>query len=355
MNSNDFSNIIALLQCLLISVVTLNIPTFISSSFKSNEKYKLNKDKKLSDYKSVFVPKEVVRKYDNVDTTKFSKINYGNYIIEFINEIKKISKEEDLTYLYNNFSSLDISIYKNTIPELFKSTTIMGEYSTEKNKIKMQISNEPLIKYILIHELFHCSSTTVEQSFIFSGFSQFNRVTNKSVGYYFNEGYTQYLTEKTFMKNGKIDNCYFIEKNIAKLVELIVGKDMFSLYLRADFNGLINELARYDSVTNIRSLFNMIEYVCESFSSGLSSVEEKEKIFYLMKKIYSYLLYLYIRKNEIKSTIKMSSKKYDKFVNAFLRETAFFDYIDDPSYGIKEDDLITEYESFVVGDGDLKL
>ena len=116
---------------------------------------------------------------------------------------------------------------------------IGGYYDIDKHQIKV---THPIEENIY-HELFHAfTSFRISDDVYGSGFFFYNK--GKSIGYMFDEGYTDYLTTKYF------DNAVFYRKeaNIAQKVELIVGKgEMEKMYSSNNLVRLTSFLSSFSS------------------------------------------------------------------------------------------------------------
>jgi len=160
-----------------------------------------------------------------------------------------------LENFYENFKTVNIDLRKAKLDIYGDDSILDGEYNVIENKITIYNMSS------VYHELFHLASTRLERDFSFSGFSILNRNEAKDVTNYFNEGYTQLLTNRYF-NNGR--DAYEDQVDIAEEVEKIIGKEkMEELYFSADMDGLISEFEQYESRENISKFFTNVEFLSE--------------------------------------------------------------------------------------------
>lgn len=168
------------------------------------------------------------------------------------------------TILINNCNNINLDNFINK----FKTVKIMlnqlesdekidgirtGAYNVAKNEIYINDFS------CIYHELMHLSSTSFKYSYIVSGFALFD-LNNSRINNYFNEGYTQLLTERYFddKDKGKI---YTFAVLVSSEIEKIIGKNkMEELYFNSDFVGLVNELEKYETTENIVEFFGALEF-----------------------------------------------------------------------------------------------
>lgn len=222
--------------------------------------YKLIKESNSKSLTCALTTPKVIKKYDNIDIIKIRRENFGEYIIKFINVIKKNFSNIDLSILYNNLSTISTSTKNYNLSNFIHRTNVEGAYEPIENKIKLGKDNYYLT---IFHELFHASSTIVDSksNTIFSGFEQINMDNTYLIGEGINEGYTQYLTEKIF-NNEEVLKAYSYLVIIAMNVEKIIGKDkMQELYFSANLKGLIDCLLQYKSKEEIYKFINILDCI----------------------------------------------------------------------------------------------
>ena len=108
---------------------------------------------------------------------------------------------EDLTILINNINTLKIHCKSFKILNLIFNTNYAGEYDTITNTINI---NDEEIKKDIFHELLHMASSFYKNGVVFSGFSQ---LRFSSIGDGLNEGYTELLCRRYFVKD-EVEDSY---------------------------------------------------------------------------------------------------------------------------------------------------
>ncbi len=194
---------------------------------------------------------------------KISNYNFqgkplANLLSNFDTTIKNARNPEDLALYYRNISHLKIKVLKNE--KNFKDIDTLGLYNSLKNQIKVYEKLSGLI----YHELFHMASSYTQEKMIYSGFVQ-KYVQNKKIvciGEVINEGYTELLTERYFGnvttdgKNNYGEN-YQIPIYFGQKLEQIIGQEsMEKLYLTADLKGLVKNLQKFNSDSEIIYFLN---------------------------------------------------------------------------------------------------
>ena len=192
---------------------------------------------------------------------------YEKYYYKFCKIIESSVQREDLDNYFRNFKTLKVfSIdFKTKFSALMQGEILYGGYSPLDNSFDSNTSFYSNKINVETHELLHVSSTYFdkENKIIYCGFQQTflkedydiekKKGKRETYGLGINEGYTQYLNEKLFESSNKLSTtAYKNEKIIAKGLERIVGEDKLkSLYFRADLNGLVNELCKYNKKEDV--------------------------------------------------------------------------------------------------------
>ncbi|MEG2251052.1 MAG: hypothetical protein RSD09_05725 [Bacilli bacterium] len=224
--------------------------------YKLIENYKVDKEYKLTDIK-------------NMPSLKNSnkQIKIPQEIEKELSMILGFTTKEEQKLINRNIDSLKILRKDKTI---FKIKNVLGQYSPAFNKLYIYDQKN---KFVVGHELLHfASSYYSKESGLFSGFSQ--NIKFGHIGMGLTEGYTTHLQDQIFGHAKTIEeiNGYSYEKDIAKKLEQIIGKEkMRPLYFNADLMGLIKELNKYLETPEI------IEFI----TSLDNSTPEKMKKSYL--------------------------------------------------------------------------
>ena len=199
---------------------------------------------------------EKPKKYDCINGYRIQRMSYRDEVFEFIKRLVQEFPDVDCTNLYNNINELRI---RN---ESFLTTInhLGGYYDPTSNRLVYNNKfPEAYRRTIMYHELLHMASSYKSDKKIYSGFSQ---VDNKIiVGMGINEGYTQLLTERI---NPKITLAipYEFENKIVRKIEQIVGQDkMQDLYFKADLPGLIDEMTKYSTRSEVIKFINEVDFV----------------------------------------------------------------------------------------------
>lgn len=197
------------------------------------------------------------------ETPSFENKNYmmlenkfKKYLVNFIETLQNNFDAEDLSFLFNNISSLKLKVLENNKLRSILFPNEAAYYDICKNCIVF--GKEKYIEMSIYHELFHMASTIYTKESKFSGFSQSIEKLLNHFGVGFTEGYTDLLANRYF--NITIE--YDIEAEIAKQIENIVGrKVMEKLYLRADLKSLVSELSEYSSLEEINDFINNVDMI----------------------------------------------------------------------------------------------
>lgn len=265
------------------------------------------------------------------ETPSFENKNYvmpenklKKYLANFIETLQKKFDAEDLSFLFNNISSLKLKVLENNKLRSILFPNEAAYYDISKNCIVF--GKEKYIEMSIYHELFHMASTVYTKESKFSGFSQSIEKLLNHFGVGFTEGYTDLLANRYF----NITIAYDIEAEISKQIENIVGrKVMEKLYLRADLKSLVSELSEYSSLEEINDFINNVDMIC------LNKFVNKNKV--LMSLTANKILgFIYnISMNKLKKDIekdKISNEILTKnLIEAHLRHLAILF----ENYGIK--------------------
>lgn len=279
--------------------------------------YKLRKDFKLKRVNTSILPKDVLRKVNDIDEKRLLEQQFGPFIIRFVNTIKTNIPNSDLTLFYNNFNSIEVLEKKFKTLNSFRSRDIGGVWVTGINTIVVSPDN---YQSTINHELFHASTTYIDPdtNTIFVGFEQ-QKGFNKQIGNGLNEGYTQYLAEKYF---GIPLNAYNYEKRISELVEMIVGQEkMQSLYFNANLKGLIDSLKQYNTEENVYKFITTLDFLNKHLTDKRLMNTSNQIRLTSLKNINYFLIYTYIQKVllEQQDEINDTKKLFDK-LEPFLSE-----------------------------------
>jgi len=211
----------------------------------------------------------------------------------FINELSKLT-HCDFSILKENITSLDIIEIKKINLYLYAlNNSANAWYNINDNNIF--IRNNKFYKAIY-HELLHMATRVISNNKIIGGFSYFNTTSKKKICNSLNEGYTQLLTDRYFIKSKQI---YNLEKHIAKHLELIIGKNtMEKLYFKAELIGLYKELYKYKiNSKTITEFFNNVDYV--STNQNKLNIKTQIKVYKKMIKINEFLIHTYLEKMKL--------------------------------------------------------
>ena len=278
---------------------------------KAISTYTLHRDYNPKDVSRVSVPKELKQKYTDIEIKQITSKRIKDKVLEFASVIKKEFPESAQMNFYNNVN--EVNIKWNLGIALLAAE---GLYTSEKNKIN----------YITItsiyHELFHMASTyhDKEENITYSGFSQTyhdkGKLKTKSIGSGITEGYTELLAHRYFDKNNKTRTTYNYEIGIVKALEKIIGPDnMQGLYLKADLNGLIEELKKYAQEDDIIHFIRRVDLV--SGHSDDIFLFKNNKMKESINDTYKFLLHTYVKKMEVQ--LENGNITQDEFVEKTAR------------------------------------
>lgn len=264
---------------------------------------------------------EVPKQYRYNSQIDFTNINekYYDMVKDFYQTLKTKVQEDNLIIFYNRVPSLIINdkISLMKVCKMFKITNTTADYVSKSNQIYIYYNKKEKIKHILNHELLHMSSSFYDyyNNIDYCGFSQiYNSV---EIGTALNEGYTEYKNHEIFNMN--IEKIYYIyEIVISKLLEVIINKNtMEKLYFNADLYNLVNELVKYNKLSNIRKFILKTDFI----------LNVKENLFYKSKicryilDINQFLIETYINKlYHLYINKKITKLELEELYNYFIKE-----------------------------------
>lgn len=261
------------LQCLFFKKILNNI----------SENIKLEK-KEINGtiiYKS---PEVIAEQYNISRCLYFDK--YNEIVIEFTKKLEDNFSHCNLSSFYKNMETAEIKDKIEdfeTLLQKFKYKNANALYDTNKNRI--QLISLHNLSCTLSHELLHLSSRKKRNEIILSGFEQKDVRNNTTIGYYLNEGYTEYLNQKYFSKKDR--NVYKYAQLFAQGIEMIVGsKKMEVLYFDANLLDLIDELGKYCPKEEAILLIKKIDYFYEWLLNNKESSKIYEEILTMIANIH---------------------------------------------------------------------
>ena len=247
--------------------------------------------------------------------------------------------------LINNFNDLDLAnFYSNlsTLKVILSTDEVYGKldfytngyYDFKHNKII--INKNKMDEDVFFHELFHLASNSfmknVKTNNVSVGFYQYNG--NKNWGLGLNEGYTELLARRFFIKKNILYN-YDFEVDVSRYLESILGKDkMVSYYLRGNLSMLIDELSKIVYKNDVLRFISNIDYVYYH----IYNVDDYNKVIKIIEKINIFLISLKIKKfldrydlnYLIENKDKILKVNYNKeYLNKLniMQDEDFFNYI----------------------------
>lgn len=266
------------------------IVNIFSNTFGSNC-FKLDKSVLPMEVISIYEAPKLLQLYDSIDLEAIGRLKFSDLIMEFVSVVVNRFPLDDLVNFYNNLNRLDV--YSNRFERFhFNGSRLVvtaGKYNVKGNYI---IINGKKNRTVIYHELFHLASSVYSDNLGYTGFCQYT--SDSSFGAGINEGYTELLAERYFDK--QLKGAYLLEIQFAYLVEKIVGTErMSSLYLRADLNGLISELAKYSSEEEAINFISNIDFLSFSTISSIGDYEKNEFL-NIFREVNEFLYKAYITK-----------------------------------------------------------
>ncbi len=309
--------------------------------------------------KEVKFSPDVLRQIDSFDINNIQE-KYRSDIKLFIETIKQNFDDESLNILHNNLNTFAVEDFENLDNKSkYKMKHTAAAYWFDENKVI--IYHHDNLPVYLPHELLHLCSTIEKDGITYSGFAQVNPEKEVYFGQGLNEGYTQYLCEKYFVKDENNNfHGYFVDN--ARLIENVVGKDkMQSYYMKADLRSLIDELKRYSTEEEIMQFINNLDLVyllTSEFDRNLSNINEK--LSDVMRNISSFLVHINIEKykelnielyNSGQHNLMVKSKEdFIAFINKTIDELpdSFTFYGIYPfDFSVRREDCINEFNNHV--------
>ncbi len=253
--NNEISDAIVYFQNLDLDVIAsvFRLMCVCYTSSKLTQGAIVQIDYRLPKYQKVKMPPELVLDNSSLEINDKIKNEDKASILNFVNTLYSRFSPEYLILLYNNLKSLQIQD-KHDKKIIFKPN-ITGTYNVKKNIITIKSLT---FFNTIYHELWHLSSSVMQNNIKFSGFSQ------NAFGRAINEGYTTLLTERYFPDPNREDSSYPIQRRVMQIIEMIVGQDkMEQLYLRANLKGLIENMTEYASEKEIMSFISDMDFVLD--------------------------------------------------------------------------------------------
>jgi hypothetical protein len=193
------------------------------------------------------------------EVLRFGK--YNDSIKNFAQTIElQLPHVDSRVFLYN-LKNLKILEKDNLKKNIFgHSAKILAQYYMSPNGSVISILKD---ENVIDHELLHMASTVCIYDEYYSGFYQKNMMHKIELGNGLNEGYTQLLTERYFIKH-KHYNSYYLCKGFAYNLEQIIGREsMEKMYFRSDLYNLIRSLEKYDGEKNIIKFIANVDFICD--------------------------------------------------------------------------------------------
>lgn len=195
-------------------------------------------------------------------------------IEKFITVMLTRCKNTDLKYFFNNFS-----LSRFNVSNIGKESNILGRYTP------ITMTEHLLYLYAFsstYHELMHMASTYMDDNQFHSGFRVSWDNDKQQIAKYFNEGYTQLMTEKYF---NVVNHSYAQFVSFAEQIEELIGQEkMEKLYFEADFLGLVQELEKYNTKKSITKFFYDIDSIGE-LQKSIENVASNEELYNIKNEI----------------------------------------------------------------------
>ena len=311
-------------KMLLNKIKNLKMYKIISSNYKLNNKNMFNNN--------IYIPDCLI----NTDK------NISDIIINYVSVISKVISNEYLYILSNNIRSVKLSKQNISSDEIDikQGSFHAGGYYCEKNEIiyydeslyKYFFKNDYIkaLKQILTHELFHLSSTKIEDNNVYSGLSY--NITGNAL----NEGYTELLTNNLFNYNHILTN-YEYEKRIAFLISNFLGNNnMNTIYFTTDNKKMIMLLNEYSTYKNTNCFLKELDFINENKKNKDINIHNKVISYHI--DIINYILDIHTNKliellndNLISKDIVIDNLT---FLALFLFDNSKYIYL------IKEEDIM---------------
>lgn len=270
-------------------------------------------------FRSMDINGNIIRAAPNIDVNN-REINYDRFeedIEEFVRKFEYILTNVidgiDLNLFYNHINSL---VFEKDLSNDNGLIDYEGVYSLKSNKVIYQ----NLCPTVIGHELFHMASSIIDGDREYIGFMQVIVGGEMGIGIGLNEGYTQTLTERYVEKENY--SRYPLSQFFVKKIEEIVGKEvMEKLYFKADLEGLIRVLEKYNTRDNILRFINILDVVTTYEKIYNSDMVDKKVIQYFFKLAFrdmcNFLFWTFMNKRSIESD-RYSDKETNAFVSGLL-------------------------------------
>ncbi len=264
----------------------------------------------------ILVRQSVKEDFTNID------IKYRKQVEDFYRILSLNVKTEYLNAFFNNIKN--VRIKKSVLIGLFYSAIHDGTYASyDITKNKIFLYQEELSGVDFYHELLHLSSSirNPKNNMYYCGFSQNSSKT--TLGNAINEGYTEYLCSNIFEVDN--DSYYQYEMIVAKLLEMIVGKNnMQKLYFNADLYNLVNLLTNVNTLLRIKNFLFKTDYILDKRDSSNTKINEKvirymfDVNFFLIETYRNLLLKIYENKKISINELFYSYKQFMENINMLL-------------------------------------
>lgn len=287
----------------------------------------LNSKKIFVNYMSYHIPKHIKiykesQKQNMINTdikipsgeianTKVIDVILSDEIASFYSNLKTCLPHVDSRFFEENIKKLQLKESLFIVYNLIFKVHYGGLYRPDKNIIKVNYNYESLS-----HELLHMASSFYDEvsKITFVGFRQRNN-NNINIGRGLNEGYTELLNERYFLKE-KSKSAYFYEINIAFCLEKVIGqKKMEQMFFKADLYGLTEELLNYSNKENIIAFLKNIDLI-NRVDGQTKSNRASDYLIDLLYKVYKFLMDIYIKKLTLN---QLPYTEYKKGIEAFIQ------------------------------------
>ena len=278
--------------------------------------YKIHKDLRTKNPKNITITPSFKKQYNKADIDRFQQKEIKEVVEEFVKIIEQNFSENVLTNFYNNINRVKIN--KN---KLIKFSGLGGFYICATNEIKYSNVGS------LYHELFHMASAVYDgnSAIEHTGFQQYYKHEKEEldIGMAINEGYTELLAKRYFNHKDYKSIGYIEEYDIAEKLEVVVGRKLMeNYYLKADLQGLINELSAYVSTDEVFEFLTYTDFITKHIDD--IAIIKTSKIFECITKSYNFIIKTYVTKlkqqldtNQIDKELFV--KKIEEFMNSFYK------------------------------------
>lgn len=239
------------------------------------------------------IPGRIKKKPDVVEYDRYNIgrcLRFGeetnNIVKKFIGKLEEHSDKINVNTVYENLKGTRIIESELSIVEKLMRrlglTTRSGYYSTRNNSIHLNTDANGKSESTITHELLHLSSTVAQGNTIYTGFEQFNNLTNTSIGRGINEGSTEFLNCYLFdypYRESSYNELVYIVRGIANLIGT---ENLMELYFNNDLKGLEEEISKYSDKETARTLITGLDRLYslryqELINKPLSTAQELEE------------------------------------------------------------------------------